>query len=535
MKKSNFINGALIATICIIFTKIIGLLYVIPFYSIIGEQGGALYGYAYNIYNIFLIISSAGIPLAVSKLTCEYDTLNMHAEKKFMYSYIKKIIYIFSISSFLLCFFGAKQIATFIIGDMTGGNSIQDITLSIKSVSFALLFVPLLSIIRGYMQGHKYIGAPSISQVIEQIFRIIVIIFGSFIAINYFNLPISYGVAIAVFGATVGAVIGYIYLLFKSKLIPKNKVNKELSLNEKKIVKKKLIAYCIPFITVNLSYQLYTSLDMILIIRALDFLNFPAADIEAISSIFTTWGGKLIAIVTSLATGLIVSLIPNMVAAYSKKDTHELNSLFQKTFEVLLIVILPLSVFLSIHSDSVWYVLYGKSIYGPIIFRFLSILAFFEALFIIVGSITQNLNKFKLIYLTIFVGLGLNAILDIPLILLFDKLNIYPYYGAITATIISYSISIMYVIYKLSKDDNIKFKFSYIKKYFFTTFLILIPINLFFANYFNTISSRLNSLLFLIFFAIVSFIIYVIINYRLLNKLLEKDIFEFISSKFRKR
>ena len=66
MKKNGFMEGAIIATIAIIISKVLGVLYVIPFYKIIGEQGGALYGYAYNIYNIFLIISSAGIPLAIS-------------------------------------------------------------------------------------------------------------------------------------------------------------------------------------------------------------------------------------------------------------------------------------------------------------------------------------------------------------------------------------------------------------------------------------------------------------------------------------
>ena len=57
MKKNGFMEGAIIATIAIIISKVLGVLYVIPFYKIIGEQGGALYGYAYNIYNIFLIIS----------------------------------------------------------------------------------------------------------------------------------------------------------------------------------------------------------------------------------------------------------------------------------------------------------------------------------------------------------------------------------------------------------------------------------------------------------------------------------------------
>ena len=54
MKKDTFLKGAFISTVCIILAKILGIVYVIPFNSIIGEQGGALYGYAYNIYNIFL-------------------------------------------------------------------------------------------------------------------------------------------------------------------------------------------------------------------------------------------------------------------------------------------------------------------------------------------------------------------------------------------------------------------------------------------------------------------------------------------------
>ena len=75
MKKNSFMEGAVIATSGIILVKIIGLIYVIPFNSIIGEKGGALYGYAYNIYMLFLSISSAGFPFAISKLTSKYNTL----------------------------------------------------------------------------------------------------------------------------------------------------------------------------------------------------------------------------------------------------------------------------------------------------------------------------------------------------------------------------------------------------------------------------------------------------------------------------
>ena len=77
MKKNSFVEGTIIATLAIVFTKILGMLYVIPFYAIIGEQGSSLYSYAYNIYLIFLSISSAGIPVAMSKIVSEYESKNM--------------------------------------------------------------------------------------------------------------------------------------------------------------------------------------------------------------------------------------------------------------------------------------------------------------------------------------------------------------------------------------------------------------------------------------------------------------------------
>ena len=82
MKRNSFIEGAMITTIGIVICKIIGLIYVIPFYGIIGSQGGALYGYAYSIYAIFLNLSSSGIPVAISRVVSEYNTLKYYYTKE---------------------------------------------------------------------------------------------------------------------------------------------------------------------------------------------------------------------------------------------------------------------------------------------------------------------------------------------------------------------------------------------------------------------------------------------------------------------
>ena len=92
MKKNSFIEGTIIATLGILIVKVIGIIYVIPFNAIITEQGGALYGYGYNIYQLFLSISSAGFPFAISKITSEYNALGYKRAIKDTYKEALKII-----------------------------------------------------------------------------------------------------------------------------------------------------------------------------------------------------------------------------------------------------------------------------------------------------------------------------------------------------------------------------------------------------------------------------------------------------------
>ncbi len=111
----------------------------------------------------------------------------------------------------------------------------------------------------------------------------------------------------------------------------------EVSATEKKTILKKLIGYCIPFIVINVANSIYNTVDMILVIKGLNWIGYPAQDIETISSVFTTWGSKLVSVVTAIATGLVISLIPTIVESYTKNDMKEVNSQFNKTLQVLFI------------------------------------------------------------------------------------------------------------------------------------------------------------------------------------------------------
>lgn len=525
MKKNTFLEGAFIATLAIFITKFIGIIYVIPFYDIIGTKGGALYGYAYNIYNLFLIISSAGLPLAISKLTSEYNALGKNAEKKYLFQTAKKVIGIFSVVSFFICFIFADIIAKIIIGSMSGGNTITDIAFVIRCVSFAILVVPLLSISRGYLQGHNYMTPSSISQVIEQIVRVVIVIAGSFLTLKVFNLSLRTGVGVAVFAASIGAIVAYFYLIRKLKLVKDNKEYKELNNDEKKEITKKLILYSLPFIIINIANSLYTSTDMILVIRGLNMLGFNATDIETISSIFTTWGSKLNTIITSFATGIALSLIPSIASSKAKNDTKDINNKFNKTLQLFLYIVLPLAIFMSIFSNSIWRIFYGESYYGPIIFKYSILVAGIDALYIMISNALQGLNKTKLIYTAVILGLAINTILDIPLMLLFNKLGIYPFYGAITATLIGYIISILIPLIVLKTKYNLNYSTTgkMVPKLFLSYIIMIIIATLLNKLIFN-ITNKLLIIGSLLIIGIILVIIYYLLNKKEINDIIGLNI-----------
>ena len=461
MKKSSFLEGTIIATLAIVITKIMGMLYVIPFYAMVGEQGSALYAYAYNIYIIFLDISSAGLPIAISKIIKEYSTLKMNDAKMRAYKIGKRIVTILSVSIFILLFVFAKNIATLILGDLSGGNTIEDVTFVIRAVSFAILVVPYLSVSKGFLQGHNIINISSISQVIEQIVRIAVILGGSYLAIHVLHLSLRKTIGIAVFGACAGGLSAIFYILSK---MAKNK--KELGFNEKfkkdkvtdKEIAKKIITYSIPFIVIAIAASINNFMDMVMILRTLEYMGIKTSTIEFATTAITTWSAKISMIVNSVALGMTTSLIPTIVEAFTLKNWKEVNNKLNKALQFILIICIPMCVGLSLLSKSVWSVFYGVSKIGPTIFSIHIFVSLFFNLFTITSSTLQSLNKFRAVYKSTITGFITNMALNIPLMVLFEHLGYAPYLGAIFATATGYIVAFSIALRILKKEHNLHYE-----------------------------------------------------------------------------
>ena len=464
MKKNSFVEGTVIATLAIVLVKILGMLYVIPFYGIVGSEGGALYSYAYNIYLIFLGISSAGLPNAISKIISEYNTLGKEAVKNRAYTLGKKIISIISVITFLILFILAEEIGAFIIGDLSGGNTARDVAFVIRCVAPAVLVIPFLSITKGYLQGHKYVSPSSMSQLIEQVVRIAVILVGSFLVLKVFDGSLSVAIGLSVAGAFFGGVAAYLYL---RHVIKKNKDT--LKLNEKAISDKKtdkeiiskIIKYAIPFIIINIVTNVYNFTDQILVLRTLEYLQLDTKTIEFVASAISTWSPKICMIINAMAMGMTISLIPAIVSAYTKKDHEEVEEKINKSVGMMVFISLPLVLGLSVLAPSVWNLFYNTNPFGGMILRIAVFSALLANVYMVLSTILQSLNKYKTVYLVSLVGFLLNAILDVPIMLLFNKLGIHAFLGSIVASIIGFSSSIIIGIVSLKKQDNIKFKKSF--------------------------------------------------------------------------
>ncbi len=521
MKKSGFLEGTIIATAAIVITKILGMLYVIPFYAMVGVQGSALYAYAYNIYVMFLDISSAGLPVAISKIIKEYNTLGMMDAKVRAYRLGRKIINFVSIAAFIILFIFAESIATLIIGDLQGGNTIGDVAFVIRCVSFAILVVPFLSVSKGYLQGHNIINISSMSQVIEQVVRIAVILGGSYLALNVFHLSLTTSVGIAVFGAFAGGLAAVLYIFskmrgHKKELSLTSDIKKD-KITNKEIIKK-IISYAVPFIIIDVGVSIYNFVDMVLISRTMTSLGFDAYTTEFITSSVATWSSKISMVVISIAMGLTVSLIPNIVEAFTLKKWDLVESRLNKALQVILVVSIPMVIGISLLSRPIWSIFYGATDVdlGGLVLGFYIFISLFSNIYMVTSSTLQSLNKFKTVYITTLGGYILNAVLDVPFMLIAYHLGFEPFIGAVFASIIGYSFSAFSALSILKKDHHLKYgeTFKMLGKIIIPTVVMILVVLLLKALIPLNIVSKTSCIIYVAIISIVGAIVYLFVAYK---------------------
>lgn len=543
MKKNTFMQGAVVATSSIIVSKIIGVLYVILLYPMLGEKGGALYGYAYSIYSLFLGLSVAGIPFAISKITSQYDALGYHHAKEKSFKIGRIFICTLGIVGFILMFIFSKNIGYIFVGDIEGGNTIEDVAFVVRILASALLVVPILSVTRGYLQGHKYIFASSFSQVVEQFARVVFLLIGVYLSLNVFKIGLTNSIGVAVFGATFGAICAYVYLYIKLKKNNFNKEKQEIEEEEKKItaklIIKNIIVFAIPFILIDLVRSGYTFVDLSNLNKTMVSFGYTLSDAESVTSIISTWGSKLESIVYSISVGLIVSLVPHISSSYAIGNNEDVSKKVNMSVQSLLFIVVPLVFLLSLLSLPIWNVFYSYNILAASIFQVFIIKTIFIALYNLSCSILNSISYSKIVVFSAIVGLIIKVALNIPLMNFMNYIKLHPAYGITVSSIIAFFVSSIINFIFIKKRIKVDYKdtFDKIGKIIFVTSIMTII--LLFMRFIIPIDStnRLISLLVSALYGIIGLVIYlfIMIKNKTIYKIFGDNIFDKIKNKLNKK
>ncbi|MGN5651126.1 putative polysaccharide biosynthesis protein [Bacillus sp. Brlt_9] len=463
--KNSFLRGTYMLTAAAFIVKIFGFIYVIPFVAMVGEQKYILFEYAYKPYIILLSVATLGIPNAVSKFVSKYrEKGDFHVIKALLHSGTV-IVTIMGALSFLALYLGADVVASWLIdpNDKTG-NSLEDVSYVIRMISYALIIVPLLAMTRGFIQGYQSMGPTAISQIIEQIVRIVIILLGTYLIVNVFNGTAVQAVGLATFSAFISALVALLivfwYLMkrdYKLKGV-KGEVS-YLSLY------KELVIYAIPFVFVGLSIPLFQSIDTFMINNVLMTKGYHLGEAETINALVSLIQ-KIVVIPVALATAFSVSLVAYITKSYQGNRTDEVREHINQALKVLMYFVLPSVAGMLILARPIFTAVYGTTHIndGGQLMAWYAASAFFYSMFSVTSAILQGMDQQKWVVYSLIAGIVVKIVTNYPLILVLNG------EGTAISTYVGFAIAIaiqMYFIQKIGKykwSENINAVLSIIKQ-----------------------------------------------------------------------
>lgn len=342
---SSLMKGTAILTVGLFLSKLLGLVYIFPFYAIVGEENIGLYQYAYIPYNIMLSIAISGLPIAVSKFVSKYNALGDFDAGRRLVKTGAALMVITGIVSFLLLNVLANPIANIVIADDEQMFSVEQVAKVIRWVSFALLVVPFMSLVRGFLQGYGQFMPTSVSQLIEQIVRIIFLPGGSFIVVSVLDGEPETAIYFSVFAAFIGALGGLLTLYYYwKKLKPdiqavqvKNKPEHKLPYKD---MYKEIFKYSIPFVFVGLANSLFQLVDMLTFNRAMISIGLSQVT-DTYFTMLNFLTHKIVIIPVILATGFSMAIIPTITQYFTQGKMDAVRLAMDKTYQVLLFITIP--------------------------------------------------------------------------------------------------------------------------------------------------------------------------------------------------
>lgn len=362
MQRKSFIQGAAVLAVAGLFVKVLGAIFKIPLGDMIGADGISYFLPAYYVYNFFLILATAGIPVAISKLVSERYAFGQYGEAHKTFQVSRYLVLSIGSISFLIVFFCADTFAEWF--------QLPESALAMRCIAPALFFVPLMSSYRGYFQGMQDMRPTAFSQVVEQIFRVLV---GLYLAYGLFHGTVSLfagislsaeakGAAGGTLGAAAGAVAGLavvlaISLYKRTQLKQRRDQETRDSRISRKTILKQILIIAVP-ITIGAAIMPIVNLvDAAVVNRRLLTCGFDAATAR------TLYGGlgfasSLVNFPQVLTQAVAMSMVPVIAAAYKAKNWGYLNQNVSTGLRISFILGFPCTLGLMIFAQPILLLLY---------------------------------------------------------------------------------------------------------------------------------------------------------------------------------
>ena len=349
-KKQSFMTGAAILSASTLLVKLLGLLFSIPLANFISPEGMSHFYIAYNIFGLFLMLSTAGLPVAVSRMVGTATSQGRRREADRVFSVAFWLFFCLGLTGCLIMFFGADQIAVW--------YGSPEANFAIMALAPTLFFISIESSLRGYFQGRANMVPTATSQIIEAVTKVLIGVGLSFYIIRKFTQDSDRWAAVgAIVGVSISAALGAIYLLGYKFLQGSRDRSRDwaeeppLTTHQQMLIN--LVRFAVPITIGSCFLSLLDTVDgAILLQRLQDGAGFT-------QDMADWWNGtigharKFFDLPGAFVVPISTSLLPILSGAIAAEDKHQVDRISATALRVTLLIGVPSSVGMAIFSQPI--------------------------------------------------------------------------------------------------------------------------------------------------------------------------------------
>ena len=398
-KKQTFLGGVAVLTVAVALVKVIGAIYKIPLGNILGTEGMTHFNAAYKIYGFLLALSTAGLPMALSKLVAQSQALGRHNQARRLLRVALMLFAALGAVGTSLMLFWTEGLAALMHNSLAYWP--------IKALSLSVICVCIMSAFRGYFQGNQNMTPTAISQILEAVFKLTVGLALAWYCVSLGN-GVELGAAAAILGVTIGSVLALLYMLISYFRHRRRLPRGEDTPQPYGVLLQRLLAIGIPITIGSSGMNLIMLIDQSLIMgRLQSVLGLTEQAAAALNGEYD-FGSTLFNLPSSFIPPVTMCLIPFISAAVTRRDHTRVTKLVNTALRLTTLVAFPAGVGLSVLAGPILLLLYPKQQESAIAATYhLQILGFasiFVCLMLLTNAILQAHDRAYVPIVTMLVG-----------------------------------------------------------------------------------------------------------------------------------